>query len=215
MTYDPQPIAYDGGSATITNLPGRGVAYFQVEIPSNAPSWRVQLENTLGENQLYIRKGYLPAFGEGAGSIYSPVSILVKLNKSGDEYYTLLPASNSDSIPAGLYNLMVVGEGQGPSYPYLGTGESAAVLHSLGTAPVVDLGNLPVAGELVHSNGYLAGESDLMQFHVPEGVLALEVRLENPGWETRGCTFGRTSGSRAAGSMASIRGITEVIATRC
>ena len=53
------------------------------------------------------------------------------------------------------------------------------VLHSLGNAPVTDLGTLPLAGSVEQADGFEGGENKLYTFTVPTGVLALEMRLLN------------------------------------
>ncbi|QBG47147.1 hypothetical protein EGM51_06950 [Verrucomicrobia bacterium S94] len=182
MTYEPQPVAFNGGSAVITDLAPRDVRYFRVEVPTNTGSWRVHLENTVGESSLFIRKDYVPNIAQYQNPTYSPdqsLSSLPTFRKSGDEYYTLLPASGETTIPGGTYYLMVVSEGQNPSGSNIGTGTSGAVLHSLGEVVIQDLGTVPVAGELSDTQSYAAGEVNLMEFTVPAGVLALEVRLED------------------------------------
>ncbi|RKX41822.1 MAG: hypothetical protein DRP64_10840, partial [Verrucomicrobia bacterium] len=182
MAYEPQPIDFNGGSNTMANLPARAIEYFTVDVPSNTPSWRIRLENTLGESQLYIREPYLPTWQLGSGDTISPnaaFSTMTRLQKNGDELFTLLPQSGETTIPPGIYNLMVVSEGQSPSGSTIGTGTSSAVLHSLGEAATTGMGTLNSGGTLSQAETYVAGEVGLFQFDVAAGVLALEVRLEN------------------------------------
>jgi len=181
-SYDVPEIDFDGGSITNTDLAARGVAYVQVEIPADTPSWSVQLENTSGESQLYMRKDYVPTWGQKTSSIFSPAGDMdevTRLQKTGDEYFTLLPDDDESLIPEGTYYLMVVSEGQGPSGLDVGSGSSDMILHSLGEAPVIALGELPPGGMLMNTNLYEGGEVRLLQFTVPETVSAFEVRLEN------------------------------------
>ncbi|MDF7807443.1 BACON domain-containing protein [Pontiellaceae bacterium B12219] len=182
MTYDPQPIAFNGGSAAINNLAPRGVQYFSVEVPTNSSSWKVRLENTVGESSLFIRKDYVPTYSMYQSPTYSPdqnIQYLPTFRKSGDEHYTLLPAGGETTIPGGTYYLMVVSEGQSPSGNAIGTGTSSATLHSLGEVTPLNLGTLPVSGNLTHSNMYDAGETELYRFSIPAGILGVQLRLEN------------------------------------
>jgi hypothetical protein len=181
MAYEPQTIAFSGGSAVITNLPARSVEYFKVSVPSNTPSWNIRLENTVGESQLYIRESRVPTWQMSASDTSSPgygFATMTRLKKTGNELFTLLPESGQASIPEGDYYLMVVSEGQAPSGSYIGTGTCSAVLHSLGEAAVSAMGTLNPGGMLSQTDAYVAGETDLLQFNVASNVPALEVRLE-------------------------------------
>lgn len=182
MTYEPQTLGFASDSVTITNLPARGVEYVQVEVPAGQPSWKVRLENTSGETSLYMRKAYVPTWTMSTSSIYSPdssISYMTELKKEGDEYFVMLPENGQTTIAAGTYYLMVVSAGQNPSGSNIGTGTASAVLHSLGNAPVFDLGTLPGAGEKTKADSYESGEVKLYEFDVPIGVLAMQVRLDD------------------------------------
>jgi large repetitive protein len=184
-TYDPTPIAFGGGEGVISNLAARDVQYFEVDVPSDAASWAVKLENTVGESSLYIRKDFVPTIGQKTAGFHSPgedIGSVTHLQKLGDEYFVLLP-EEGDTIPAGKYYLMVVGLGEEPTSTVAGNGLSSAVLRSLGEATIVNLGYLPETGEIVYSNHYAAGEAVLCQFTVPAGVLGMEMRmLETTGY---------------------------------
>jgi hypothetical protein len=188
MSYDPQPIAFNGGSATITDLPAHNVAYFTVEIPTNTASWKIKLENTSGETALYVRKGYVPTWSQSESAIYSPaqaINLLTQLQKADNEHFVLLPASGQTTIPAGTYYLMVVSEGQVPVSNRIGDGSASAILRSLGEESVVNLGTIPLAGSTTCSNSFEAGEVDLYQFTVPAGARAIEMRLEEVSGDPR------------------------------
>ncbi|WP_372794583.1 hypothetical protein [Pontiella sp.] len=180
VTYEPAPLGFID-SAAITNLPARGVRYFKVNIASNTPSWRLRLENTSGESQLYIREARVPTRQTNTGDTTSPgqsFTSFTRLQQTGDEYFTLLPESGETFIPSGDYYLMVVSEGQSPSGSTIGSGTASAILHSLGTASVNSLGPLAPGGSLSDSKSYASGETVLYQFDVEPGIPALEVRLE-------------------------------------
>lgn len=186
MHYEPASIPFAGGSATITDLAAREVSYFTVDVPKDVASWKVKLENTSGETSLYIRKDTPPTTGQTSAGFYSPglstgkdIDKVTRLEKEGDEYFVLLPEGTNATVTAGSYYLMVVGLGQDPEGTDLGTGTSSAVLHSLGSTDIIDLGKLSLTGEIEQTGAYAAGESVLYQFTVPEGVNGMEVRLNN------------------------------------
>ncbi|MCK5803206.1 MAG: PPC domain-containing protein, partial [Lentisphaeria bacterium] len=181
MTYEPATIAFSG-SQPVTALPARGVEYFKVTIPPNTPSWRVQLDNTSGESQLYIREARVPTWQVNSSPTTSPglnFSTMTRLQTSGDEHFTLLPESGQTAIPAGDYYLMVVSEGQSPSGSTIGTGTASATLRSHGTASYTNIGTLVNPGETTQAGSYGKGEIRRYQFTVPPGVLAMEIRLDD------------------------------------
>jgi len=190
MTYDPEPIVFNGGSASIINLPARDVAYFEAVVPPGTANWKIKLENTVGETGLYIREGFVPTWTQYQHPTYSPgatISYLTKLQKTDNEHYMLLPESGDTTIPPGIYYLMVVSEGLLPSGNYIGTGTSSAILHSLGEEPVVDMGTVPLAGSVDHLNSYEAGELNLYRFNVQSNSLAIEMRIEEASGDPRMC----------------------------
>ena len=186
LTYDPADVAFDGGSVDFNDLEPRGVAYARVTIPENTSSWKVRLENRVGEAMLYIREALVPTRTMSSAQYLSPgVSFpsMTKVQKSGDEYFVLLPENDEEFIPAGDYYLMVVSEGQDPGSlngSTIGEGNSSVTLHSLGEAPITEFGDaLALAGVINSAEVYEAGEVDLFTFDVPAGLQALEVRLED------------------------------------
>ena len=166
----------------ITNLAPREVAYYYVDIPSNQPSWKVKLQNTAGDGSVYIRKGLIPTTGYNyTGPGYSAATDIAWLKRVGDENYILMPDHPQTLLGAGRYYLMVASEGINPSAGRIGTGTSGMVLHSVGNAPVTDLGTLPLAGSVEQADGFEGGENKLYTFTVPTGVLALEMASESVG----------------------------------
>ncbi|MCF7675364.1 MAG: hypothetical protein K9M97_08465, partial [Akkermansiaceae bacterium] len=180
MALAPQPLAFAGGTAATGNLPAREVAYYTVDIPAGTPSWRVSLAADSGESALYINQGTIPTSQTTSSPAASPFAgSLVRLNKDGDEHYTLMPPVGASVLPEGRYDLMVVSEGQNPvDYNRIGSGTSAATVTSHGEAPVHDLGSLPIGGQLQLAGGFDQGDLEFLQFEVPPGMPAFEVRLE-------------------------------------
>src|SRR6185369_9433902 len=87
------PLAFNGGSVTLSNLIPREPAYFSVTVPTNTESWRVKLAATVGESLFCIQKDTPPNVGASSG--YSPYIIAAgaKVTKLGDDSYLMLPPS--------------------------------------------------------------------------------------------------------------------------
>ncbi len=177
-------LAYNGGSATITNLTPREAKYFKVTIPASTPSWEVTLAPSAGEMLLLVRRGTVPDFAAaengGAGvSAASGGDWEVKMQKAGPERYVMLPPSGEDYLVEGDYYLAVVSEGANPpNSSTIGTGTSSAVLTSLGPLTVTNLGAATPAG-VVQPVSLAGGQIKAYQFSVPPGTASLEVRLDN------------------------------------
>ena len=54
------PLAFNGGSATITGLAPREASYFKVTIPAGQPSWKLELDQTSGEAMMVVLKDVIP-----------------------------------------------------------------------------------------------------------------------------------------------------------
>src|SRR5882757_10234019 len=50
------PLAFNGGSVTLSNLVPREPAYFSVNVPTNTESWWVKLTVMVGESLFCIQK---------------------------------------------------------------------------------------------------------------------------------------------------------------
>lgn len=179
--YPVTDLAFNGGEATVSDLPVRGLAYYKVTIPEGMPSWNVQLDNVSGESMLYIRKDYVPTWEQTTSSIFAPdesTDKMVRLKKTGDEHYTLTPKSGESSIPSGDYYLMVVSEGVNPTATDAGSGASSAVLKSLGPDGVLNLGTLNIGSNLTANIQYAAGDVRLVRFFSEiSAPAAFELRL--------------------------------------
>ena len=178
-------LPFAGGSLTNTLVP-REAAYYRVQVPSNAPSWRVRLTPTTGEASLLERKAALPNVGSDG---YYNTGGGKKMQKAGNEQYLLLPSVYYDSVLSqsftnlggGTYFLGVVSEGQNPDSSRIGSNTTTYVLETLPALPMTDLGTLqPVGGSDLTVAGALQGGSvAAYQFTVPTNTLVLEVRLED------------------------------------
>ena len=179
-----QPLAFAGGSVTNLALGLREAAYYEVEVPSNTPSWKLQLHATSGETMMVVQKDRLPNVGAGYGFGKDALSLSGgnPMDKLGDEQYVLLPKEGADFVEAGKYYVAVVGEGLNASpdpdrhLGLVGDGPSAYTLTSQATLPVAQLGAVTLAG-LLAPGSLAGGEVAAYQFTVPENTANIEVRL--------------------------------------
>ncbi|MDB6111575.1 MAG: hypothetical protein JWR69_3325 [Pedosphaera sp.] len=176
-------LPWTNGVVSTNGIPAREAAYYRVQVPSNAPSWKVKLSANSGESLLAVQLGALPNVGvysyNSAFNLYGGK----KMQKAGDEIYEALPINGQTNIPAGTYYLAVVGEGNnpGPSSSVIGSGTSSYTLTTFGSIGLTNLGTLDSTGvtDIIHTNSNESGEAKPYQFTVPPGTLAMEVRLEN------------------------------------
>lgn len=173
------PLAFDGGTTNVTDLPPREVAYFSIEVLSNSPSWKLRVGTNVGEACLILQKTALPSVFAGANppdSLYGGR----RLQKAGPQHYLLLPDSGKSNIDAGTYYLGVVSEGVGPvPNSRLGSNSISATLQSYGPLVPNLLGMAMAGSDLVLPDTLEGGEIKAYQFDVAPGTLSLEVRLES------------------------------------
>jgi hypothetical protein len=171
--------------ATFSGLNPREASYYAVSVPTNMPSWQVELDTNLGQSILVMQKDSLPAFSDGN---YPPWQLSGGrvMSKTGNQQYLMMPYSSAapSNIVAGTYYLAVVSEGQNPSpgFSTSGTGSSSFTLHSWGPITVTNLGVVDPSGltDLVVTNPDCpAGQFSAYTFTVPPNTLALEVFLTN------------------------------------
>ncbi len=165
------------GSATNMSLPAREAAYYRVVVPSNSPNWKLKLTGLVGESMLAALRNALPNFDTigNAGSLANGKS----MQKLGNEHFVLLPGPGQTNVQAGTNYLAVISEGVNPGTAgRIGPGNSAYVLNSQGTVPVLDLGLL-TSEDLVQPDTLEGGEVKAYRFTVPMGTYGVKVRLEN------------------------------------
>ena len=179
FTIPVTPLAFSNGVAVnATGLNPRQVDYYQVTVPTNAPSWKIRLANTTGETLLMLQQGALPNVQAGS---QAPTVLEGgrELNQPGNEQYLLLPDYyQSNFVPAGTYYLGVVGQGVNPSGSTIGTNSSTYTLTSYGPQGITNLGTVGSV-DILQTNAIQGGENALYQFTIPPGPLAVEVRLDN------------------------------------
>lgn len=169
-----------GSSVNIQNLAPREASYFKVTVPENTPSWEFTYAPISGEMMLAARRGFIPDFSTVYnGDLQDDGSRETELQKAGAERYVLLPPNNQNSVLAGDYYIAVVSEGVNPpSGTVIGTGTSSGTLASSGPIPVPNLGTAslsPINQAVSLSGGQVKG----YQFTVPQGVVSLELQLNN------------------------------------
>ncbi len=159
------------------NLLAREAAYYSIVVPTNLPSWRLELSNNVGESLLMLQKDALPNVDAGGNAPYTLYGGR-EMQKAGNEQYLMMPVAGQSNIVAGTYYLGVASEGMNPHSPYLGTNSSSFTLTSYGTLGVTNLGTVG-AIDLLSTNSLRGGQNALYQFRVPNGMPAVEVRLDN------------------------------------
>jgi hypothetical protein len=177
MTIPVTPLEFNGGTNRVQTLAPREAAYYSVDIPAGAPSWKVHLATNTGECLLIASQGTLPNV-LAAPNFNITNSCGRKMQKNGDEYYLLLPPPGTNALTPGRYYLTVVSEGMVPAPGRIGTNAVDFTISSLGPAPVKDLGLLGVT-DVVEPNTLDGGDTQIYQFTVPAGTLGIEARLED------------------------------------
>ena len=163
-----------------TNLVGREVAYYSIVVPTNLPSWRLELSNNVGESLLMLQKDALPNVAAGGQAPYTLYGGRA-MQKAGNEQYLMMPVSGQSNIVAGTYYIGVASEGMNPHSPYLGTNSSSFTLTSYGVMGVTNVGTVDNTGltDIIITNSNEGGQFGAYQFSVPVGTLSLAVSLEN------------------------------------
>ncbi len=171
-------LAFAGGQAIATDIPVREANYYRVYVPSNVPSWKVQLTVTTGEAMLACLKDTVPNVGALLNTTVTN-SGGRKMQRAGDEHFVLLPSPGQTNVTPGWYYLAVVAEGEGiTNITRIGTGTSSYTLTSLGQAPITYLGDVGLV-DRVDTNTLGGGEVRIYQFNVPAGTQNIGALLEN------------------------------------
>ena len=171
------PLDFAGGSASQLGLGVREAAYFRVEVPTNAPSWKVRMEAFGGDALLCVQKGALPNVNASDNSTAFGFRAGKRMQKAGNEHYLLLPKLGQTVIEAGTYYLAVVSEGINPDSAQrrVGWESSDFGLESQGPLAVTPLGT--ISGSHLRPDAVEGGEVKAYQFWLAS-TPALECRLE-------------------------------------
>ena len=175
-------LAFSNGISTnTTGLNARQAAYYSVVVPSNTPSWRVELDTNIGQAELVINEPSLPNSNPYNYPPYDNYGGFV-MNKLGDQQYLMMPVSGQSNIVAGTYYLAVVSEGINPGGNTIGSNASSYTVGSYGSLNVTNMGTVDPTGvtNLLATNGLSkAGRICAYSFSVPSNTLSLEIFLTN------------------------------------
>lgn len=156
------------GSASISGLAPREIAWHRVSIPANANRWKMRLQADTGESLMVINRDYLPSASDG-----------LVVSKAGNEHFLYLTALYDGLVPGATYFIGVVSEGVNPSAAdRIGTGTISATLQSQGQLTITDLGTLG-GSDLTQAGSLEGGEVAAYQFTIAPGTVNVEVKLEN------------------------------------
>ena len=174
------PLAFNNGVMSGTEL-ARNAGYYSVVIPSNTPSWRVEVDTNIGDVALVVSETALP---NSNPYNYPPYDTYggFEMNKVGDEQYLMTPPNGQSNIVAGTYYLAVVSQGTNAVFnSVLGGGSSSYTVGSYGTLSISNMGTVDPTGatDLLVTNHLKAGQVGAYNFDVPSGTLSLEVFLTN------------------------------------
>ncbi len=176
------PLAFSNGVASNPGLAPRDAAYYELTVPANASSWRVELDTNSGDSLLIIQQNALPNVAAGGSPPYTLAGGR-EMNRPGSEQYLMLPNyAQSNFVPGGTYYLAVVSQGRNPSGGTIGTNLSSYTLGSYGSLNVTNLGTVDATGltDLRATNGLsLAGQMCAYTFTVPPNTLSLAITLSN------------------------------------
>ena len=166
------------GTPVIVERDSRRTQYFKTTVPPGAASFRLRLENILGESMLAVRRDFMPDCdctpagdaGEKGG---------VSIARDGDEWYTLLPPEGEEVLEGGDYFIAVTSEGQNPpARTTAGTGISRAMVSVAEPLSPIDLGTVGTT-PVIQNYSLTGGEIGSFRLELPEGIETLEVRMEN------------------------------------
>ena len=150
---------------------GRFAAYHRVDVPSNAPSWRLRLRVDSGGAMMVVRPGTIPTtvWRQSYNQSFANRETL-GVRKAGNEEFLILPDTGRTNI-GGSYYVGVVNDGS------LSNTVAEAVLENLGVLPVTDLGTLPIGGGASHTNTVPGGGYVAYRVTVATNTPILEARL--------------------------------------
>jgi hypothetical protein len=172
------------GSNSVSGLAPHRVAWHQVMVPTNAPSWDLSLDMGAGDGFFVFRKDGLPNYGVTSGASSSPTNLVGCLvRKTGDEHFLLLPNPPNTNVIPGTYYFGVVAEGQGPTVSQARAGSNTCSFTFTSQGPLMpaNLGTVDPLGQtvLVTQATQDGGEILGYQFSVLANTPVFEVRLTN------------------------------------
>ncbi len=174
-------LAFDGGSATITDLPAREVAWFRTTLPAGSDSFALELDPTSGEAAMALLMNRLPNSDASTSYTFDGAGPGTRRQKVGREFFYRYPTANQTTITSGPVYVGVISEGQSPNATsYIGTGTSSFTLTSLGGQRVITAPPLTADAPLEFTAQALHfGQQRAYRFEVPTGFSSMELRLKN------------------------------------
>ncbi len=173
-------LPFTGGSATVSNLSPREIRAYRVQVPAGVESFGLELQPTVGEAMMAVRKGGLPNHQANSNS---DSSVGARRQKNGYELFYRYPDYNETTLAAGSYYVVVGAEGAATSNDgQIRGGTTSFTLTSRGEMPVLGNTELTADAPLAFNDQSLRyGEQRLYRFTVPEGLSSAEVRLNRRG----------------------------------
>lgn len=183
-------LNFNGGTANTTGLAPREVGWYRVTVPTDAASWALNLEPTLGEAMLAVRQGRLPNIeADKATIIYNTTSDhlsdfrgTIRQVPAREAFYKYVTAGQT-TLTSGEYYIAVISEGQNPfNNSTIGVGAVDYTLTSVGLLPVADatvnpLGTVSPVSWTTQSVPF--GYQKAYRFRVSAGLTAVELKLNN------------------------------------
>lgn len=169
-----------------TNLAPREAAYYRVTLPSGQRSWKVRLQVNAGEAMMVVSTNKVPN-----------IESEKRMQKTGNEIYTLLPRPGQSTLPAGDYYVAVIGEGHNSGQNKIGTNVCSYSIQGLGQMPEITMpeavtqlptGVLNTSRDLLITNQFLEG-GDSIAYHFEldpfwaENNFRYDLILEDPSGE--------------------------------
>ena len=191
--YDIEPInlALDGGQLPTGNLAARDFKIYRVTIPVGAElaSWRLQLQPSVGEMFMQVRRDSIPDFStsSGIGGFTAATGVLggKRLKRTAGEQLTVMPENGAAFIQPGTFYVTVVSEGLAPTATVMGEGNADGILDSMTPVPQIELGSISPTAATLAPFDLAWGEMAVYRFSVPAGMKVLEAYLTdregNPG----------------------------------
>jgi len=160
-------LDYTNGVAA-NALPAREIAVYRVNVPTNAPSWKLKVANTLGDCSVALAKDRLPNITAVISGIVTNSNTTGKRQgRIGNEHFVELPSGFDYQVASGPYYIIVQSEGQidasQPTAVRIGPGDCAYAVTSYGPMPEINLGLLTTNG-LEHTMFLEGGESAALHF---------------------------------------------------
>lgn len=170
------PLAFTGGTATVTNLPAREAAYYRIDVPPDTLGWSMKLRVSTGDAMLAVQKDTPPNIeatddsGDFQGGQVA--------QKTGDEHLVLLADNGATFLAPGPYYVAVISEGMNPTRTAVGSNGCSAAFQSVGPVPIRNLGTLTLT-PATWPDTLEGGETKAYQVEVPPGTDAVEIQLKN------------------------------------